>query len=184
MKITVRGGLPAVLALFAAVPLLVVGPARADSAEPTIDATCVLNAHGLFATAVAPGGIDLPVPNTLAMTGTLSCVDVAGAPLATGTFERTVTMPATQCTGDEHGDTATTSVHWSDGTASTFRFDKIDVVKVNGTASLVIAGAVTADSARFADDAINAVGTSTGTGCGTPAGETAVDSTIVLRLTH
>ncbi|AUY53771.1 hypothetical protein [Streptomyces sp. CB01881] len=171
-------------ALSAAVPLLTGYPAHADPAEPTTDATCVLNAHGAFATAVAPGGVDLPAPNTLAMTGTVSCVDAAGAPLATGAFERTVTMPATECTGDEHGDTSTTNVHWTDQTASAFRFDKIDVVKVNGTASLVITGGVTADSARFADDTINAVGTSTGTGCGTPAGETAVDSTIVLRLAH
>ncbi|MCG6497690.1 hypothetical protein [Kitasatospora sp. A2-31] len=168
----------------AAVPLLAGASAPVGTAEATTDATCVLNGHGVFATAVAPGGVDVPVPDTLAMTGTLSCVDAAGAPLATGTFERTVAMPATECTGDEHGDTATTTVHWADQTASTFRFDRIDVVKVNGTASLVITGAVTADSARFADDTINAVGTSTGTGCGTPVGESAVDSTVVLRLTH
>ncbi|WP_030277865.1 hypothetical protein [Streptomyces sp. NRRL B-24484] len=124
------------------------------------------------------------MPDTPAMTGSLSCVDAAGAPLATGTFERTVTMPATECTGDEHGDTSTTTVHWSDLSTSAFRFDHTDVVKVNGTASLVVTGAVTDDSARFAGDTVNAVGTSSGTGCGTPAGETAVDSILVLRLTH
>ncbi|MFF4381172.1 hypothetical protein [Kitasatospora sp. NPDC001547] len=172
------------LALSAVIPLLTGASAGADRAEPTTDATCVLNSHGVFASAVAPGGVDLHLPNTLVLTGTLSCVDAAGTPSASGTFERVVTMPATECTGDEHGDTATTNVHWTDQTDSTFRFDKIDVVKVNGTASLVITGAVTADSARFADDTINAVGTGTGAGCGTPAGQTVVDSTIVLRLTH
>ncbi|MFD0277629.1 hypothetical protein ACFVHB_27480 [Kitasatospora sp. NPDC127111] len=184
MKIARRGAFLAALSLCAAVPLLAGASAPADPAGPTTDATCVLNAHGVFATAVGAGGTDLPVGDTLAMTGTVSCVDAAGAPAATGTFERTVTMPAAECTGDEHGDTATTTVHWTDRTASTFRFDRIDVVKVDGTASLVVTGAVTADSARFAGDIVNAVGTSSGTGCGTPAGETAVDSTLVVRLTH
>ncbi|MFE4603163.1 hypothetical protein ACFRKE_20170 [Kitasatospora indigofera] len=184
MKTAVRGALLAAASLLAAVPLLAGGSAHAGPAEPTTDATCVLNAHGLFATAVGAGGTNLPVGDTLAMTGTVSCVDAAGASAATGTFERTVTMPATECTGDEHGDTSTTTVNWADGAVSTFGFDTSDVVKVNGTASLAVTGAVTADSARFAGDTVNALGTSTGTGCGTPAGETAVDSTLVLRLTH
>jgi hypothetical protein len=183
MKAALRGALLAAAALLAA-PLLAGASARADSQAPTTDATCVLNAHGVFATAVDPGGIDLPVADTLTMTGTMTCADPSGAPVATGTFERTVTMPATECTGDEHGDTSTTTVRWTDGTVSTFRFDKTDVVKVNGTASLVVSGLVTADSTRFANDTVNAIGTSTGTGCGTPAGETALDSTLVLRLTH
>ncbi|MDH6145436.1 MULTISPECIES: hypothetical protein [Kitasatospora] len=184
MKIAARGALLACAPLLAAAPLLAGASAHANSAAPTTDATCVLNAHGVFATAVDPGGINLPLGDTLAMTGTVTCVDTAGAPVAAGTFERTVTMPTTECTGDEHGDTSTTTIHWTDGTASTFRFDKTDVVKVNGTASLVVSGLVTADSTRFANDTINAVGTSSGTGCGTPAGETALDSTLVLRLTH
>lgn len=193
MKISVRGGsLAAATSLLAVVPLLTGAwaPARAglaapvSSTAPVTDATCVLNAHGVFANAVGAGGIDLPLPDTLAMTGTLSCVDAFGAPLASGTFERTVTMPAAECTGDEHGDTSTTTVHWADLSASTLRFTRTDVVKVNGTASLVVSGAVTADSARFAGDALSAVGTSSGAGCGTPAGETTLDSTLVLRLTH
>ncbi|CAM5291209.1 hypothetical protein BOQ63_007435 [Streptomyces viridifaciens] len=199
MKISVRGGsLAAATSLLAVVPLLTGAwaPARAglaapvsstapvSSAAPVTDATCVLNAHGVFANAVGAGGIDLPLPDTLAMTGTLSCVDAFGAPLASGTFERTVTMPAAECTGDEHGDTSTTTVHWADLSTSTLRFTRTDVVKVNGTASLVVSGAVTADSARFAGDALSAVGTSSGAGCGTPAGETTLDSTLVLRLTH
>ncbi|MGW1596126.1 hypothetical protein [Streptomyces sp. NPDC002343] len=163
---------------------LLAGTARAGAAEPTTDATCVMRAHGVFANAVGVGGTGIALPNTLAMTGTVECVDAAGAPAATGTFERTVTMPAAACTGDEHGDTATTTVHWTDGTVSTFQFDTIDVVKVNGTASLVVTGGVTADSARYVGDTVSAVGTSTGAGCGTPAGETALDSTLVVRLTH
>ncbi|WBP91011.1 hypothetical protein [Kitasatospora cathayae] len=190
MKISVRGAsLAAAVSLLAMVPLLTGASAPAGSgptasAAPTTDATCVLNAHGVFANAVGPGGTDLPLPDTLAMTGTVNCVDAADAPLAAGTFERTVTMPAAECTGDEHGDTSTTTVHWADLTTSTLRFDKTDVVKVNGTASLVVSGTVTADSARFAGDALTAVGTSSGAGCGTPAGETTLDSTLVLRLTH
>ncbi|MER6301713.1 hypothetical protein ABT247_19425 [Kitasatospora sp. NPDC001539] len=185
MKITVRGALLAVVPLVAAVPLLAGTPTEASpAAAPVTDATCVLKGHGVFAHAVGLGGTNLPVPDTLAMTGTASCVDAAGADAGTGTFQRTVAMPATECTGDEHGDTSTTTVHWTDGSVSTFRFDRTDVVKVNGTASLVVTGAVTTDSARFAGDAVNAVGTSAGTGCGTPAGETALDSTLVLRLTR
>ncbi|MEU2718032.1 hypothetical protein [Streptomyces sp. NPDC007205] len=184
MKIAARSVLLVATSLFAAVSLLAGASAYAGSAAPTTGSTCVLNAHGVFANAVDPGGINLPVRDTLAMTGSVTCVDATGAPVAAGTFERTVTMPATECTGDEHGDTSTTTVHWTDNTTSTFRFDKIDVVKVNGTASLVVTGTVTPDSTRFASDTINAVGTSTGAGCGTPAGETAVDSTLVLRLTH
>ncbi|MFD8594274.1 hypothetical protein ACFV1L_04685 [Kitasatospora sp. NPDC059646] len=170
--------------LFALVPLLTGPSASADPGEPTVDATCVLKAHGVFASAVDPGGTNLPLPDTLAMTGTVQCVDAAGTPTVTGAFERTVTMPATECTGDEHGDTSTTTVHWADRTTSTLRFEHTDVVKVNGTASLVVTGTVTDDSAHFAGDTLNAVGSSTGTGCGTPAGETEVDSTLVLRLTH
>ncbi|MET8541867.1 hypothetical protein ABZW03_14600 [Kitasatospora sp. NPDC004799] len=158
--------------------------ARAVAAEPTTDATCALKGHGVFTSAVDPGGTNVSLPDTLVMTGTVECVDAAGAPTTTGTFARTVTMPATECTGDEHGDTSTTDVSWTDGTASTFRFDRTDVVKVNGTASLVVSGAVTADSARFAGDTVNAIGSSTGAGCGTPAGETELDSVLVLRLTH
>ncbi|KJS60978.1 hypothetical protein [Streptomyces rubellomurinus] len=185
MKIAVRGALlAAAVSLCAAVPLLAGASAHAGSTTPTTDATCVLKGHGVFTAALDQGGLDLPLSDTLAMTGTVTCVDAAGAPAGTGTFERTVTMPAASCTGDEHGDTATTTVHWTDRSASTFDFSRIDVVKVNGTASLVAAGAVEASSARFAGDALNAVGTSDGTGCGTPAGETALDSTLVLRLTH
>ncbi|MFF8775066.1 hypothetical protein [Kitasatospora sp. NPDC015120] len=184
MKTTCRGAVLAAAPLLVAAPLLIGAASPADPAAPTTDATCVMNGHGIFATAVDPGGIGLPAGNTLAMTGTVECVDSAGAATATGVFERTVTMPAAECTGDEHGDTSVTTVHWADKTTSTFRFDHTDVVKVNGTASLVVTGAVTPDSTRFAGDTVNAVGTSTGVGCGTPAGETALDSTLVLRLTH
>ncbi|MFF4341321.1 hypothetical protein ACFY00_15475 [Kitasatospora sp. NPDC001540] len=184
MKITSRGAVLAAVPLLLSAPLLFGASAHAEPVVPVTDATCVLKAHGVFATAVGLGGVDLPVGNTLAMTGTVECVDAAGAPSATGAFERTVTMPAAECTGDEHGDTSTTTVHWADKTTSTFRFDHTDVVKVNGTASLIVTGTVTPDSGRFAGDALNAVGTSTGTGCGSPAGESALDSTLVLRLTH
>ncbi|MFD8479554.1 hypothetical protein [Kitasatospora sp. NPDC059673] len=184
MKTAFRGTLLASAPLLATLPLIVDTSARAYSATPTTDATCVLHAHGVFTTAVDAGGTDTPIPDTLTMTGTVTCVDSAGAPLASGAFERVVTMPSTECTGDEHGDTSTTTIHWSDKTTSTFRFDRTDVMKVNGTASLVVSGAVTDDSAAFANDTIKAVGTSYGAGCGTPAGETALDSTLVLRLTH
>ncbi|WP_031063730.1 hypothetical protein [Streptomyces sp. NRRL WC-3742] len=183
MKIAARGALLVATSLLTVVAPIA-GSSAAGSAAPVTDATCVMNGHGVFASAVDPGGVNVPLPDTLAMTGTVSCVDAAGAPLADGTFTRTVTMPATECTGDEHQDTSTTTVNWTGGTASTFRFDRTDVVKVNGTASLVVTGGVTADSARFAGDTVNAIGTSTGVGCGTPAGETALDSTLVLRLTH
>jgi hypothetical protein len=177
-------------AALAAASLLAAAAAPAHSAHvrstraAVLDATCVQTAHGTFATAVDPGGTDASQQDTLHMTGTVKCEDSAGVPVATGTFQRTVTMPGEECTGDEHRDTSTTTVTWSDKSVSTFTFDRTEVVKAAGTASLVITGGVSTDSARFAKDTINAVGVSTGSGCGTKAGETAVDSTIVLRLTH
>jgi len=180
MKIAGCGASLTALALFTVVPLFAGGPVYADSTAATTDATCVMSAHGIFATAVA----GIAVSNALSMTGTVACVDVGGAPGATGTFERTVTMPAAECTGDELGDTSTTRVAWSDGAVSTFNFDKTSVVKVSGTASLAVSGAVTDDSARYASDTISGGGLSVGAGCGTPTGEAALDSTLVVRLTH
>lgn len=159
-------------------------PVNADSTGPTVDATCVRTAHGTYATPVDPQGTNAPQSDTLKLTGTVKCVDSAGAPVATGSVDQTVTMPRTECTGDDHRDTATTRVKWSDGTVSTFAFNHIDVVKADGTASLVTTGSVTRDSARFAGDTLNAVGTSVDVGCGTATGETSVDSTLVIRLTH
>ncbi|MEU8513772.1 hypothetical protein AB0C76_19595 [Kitasatospora sp. NPDC048722] len=118
------------------------------------------------------------------LTGTVTCVDPGGSPVATGTVDQTVTMPGTERTGDESRDTSTTRVTWADGTVSTFGFDQIDVVKAAGTASLVTTGSVTGDSARFARDALKAVGTGVGVGCGTVIGETALDCTLVIRLTR
>ncbi|MEV7598858.1 hypothetical protein AB0O91_15895 [Kitasatospora sp. NPDC089797] len=177
-------------ALLAASPFLVAGAAPTDAVRATragsgtVDATCVQLSHGSFDTAVDPNGGNATQPDTLRMTGTLTCVDAAGIPSGTGTFEHTITAPGEECTGDEHRDTSTTTVHWSDGTTSILRSDATDVTKVQGTASLVSSGSVSKDSARFAGDVLHSVGTSTGTGCGTPAGEKKVDSTNIVRLTH
>ncbi|MEV6976061.1 hypothetical protein [Kitasatospora sp. NPDC093806] len=184
MKLAVRSALSAALPLLALVPLLTGAAGPIHPAEPTTDATCSTVAHGTFATAVAPGGVNTPIANTLDMTGAITCVDGAGAPLATGTFERTISMQDSVCTGDQNGLTSVTTVKWSDGTISNLSFDRVDVQKVAGIASLVVSGRVTDNSARFAFDTIKGAGSSTGTGCGTPLGETAVDSTLVLRLTH
>lgn len=183
MKISVRSALSTAL-LFATASLLAPATARAVSAAPTTDATCVMTGHGVFATAVGAGGVDIAMPDTLSMTGTVTCVDAAGVAAAAGTFQRTVTMPTVECTGDEHGDTSTSTVSWSDGAVSTFQFTKTDVVKMSGTASLTVAGGVSADSARYANDTISAGGISAGAGCGSPVGEAALDTTLVLRLTH
>src|SRR5947209_1989503 len=48
--------------------------------------------HGVFATAFGAGGVDIAMPDTLSMTGTVTCVDAAGVVAAAGTFQRTVTM--------------------------------------------------------------------------------------------
>ncbi|MFJ1791898.1 hypothetical protein [Kitasatospora griseola] len=170
MNTAFRGTLLATAPLFAAVPLMVDASARFQ--PPTTDATCVLHGHGA---AVRGSG-------TLAMTGTATCVDAAGAPVAAGTFARSVAVPDTECDGDE--DDASTTVRWSDGTASTVRYGKGTVVTANGTSSLIADGTVTADSTRFAGDTVHAVGTSSGTGCGVAAGRAALDSTLVLRLIH
>ncbi|MGW4382432.1 hypothetical protein [Kitasatospora sp. NPDC004531] len=184
MTTAVRGTLLGAAPLLALVPLIADASARAGAAAPTTDATCVLNGRGAFADAVGPGGVDLPVGDTLAITGTVTCVDRAGAPAASGTFTRTVSRPATDCTGEELDDGSTAIVHWNDTTMSTIDFDRTAVRKVNGTASLVAGGRVSANSARFADDTVEAVGTTTSTGCGTPTGATAAASTLVLRLAH
>ncbi|MFF2627047.1 hypothetical protein ACFVUN_14865 [Kitasatospora griseola] len=169
MNTAFRGTLLATAPLFAAVPLMVDASARFQ--PPTTDATCVLHGHGA----------EVRGSGTLAMTGTATCVDAAGSPVAAGTFARSVAVSATECDGDED---ASTTVRWSDGTASTVRYGKGKVVTANGTASLIADGAVTADSTRFAGDTVHAVGTSTGTGCGIAAGKATVDSTLVLRLIH
>ncbi|MFD8597858.1 hypothetical protein ACFV1L_22915 [Kitasatospora sp. NPDC059646] len=179
MKTAARGTLLVTAPLFAAAPMMVDASARFEAVVPTTDATCVLHAHR----PLAPGTAHQP--DTLTTTGTVTCVDAAGAPGPAGTFERTAPRPADRCTGEEYGDT--TTVRWSDGTASTLRADRpagSDTVRVNGTASLVLNGHVAEDSSRFPADTVHGVGTSTAAGCGTPAGPTAVDSTLVLRFTH
>ncbi|OKJ09230.1 hypothetical protein [Kitasatospora sp. CB01950] len=182
MTTAVRGTLLAAAPLLSLVPLMADAYARTGSDAPTTDATCVFNGRGTFADAVEPGGVSVPVADTLVVTGTVTCVDQGGAPVASGKFARTVTVPAARCTGDEHGDTSSTTVYWSDTAISTFELDRTEVVKVNGTASLDVSGHVAANSARFADDTVRGLGTSTGAGCGTSAGERAVDSTLVLRF--
>ncbi|MGW7580123.1 hypothetical protein ACWGKU_03965 [Kitasatospora sp. NPDC054768] len=176
--VLVGAALTAVALLEAAIP------AGAASADPEVDATCVRTLHGTFDTPVGPGGGNAPQADTLHMTGTVKCVDPAGRPVAAGTVDHTVTLPRTECTGDEHGDTSATRVTWADGAVSTFGFDRVDVVKAYGTASLVAAGRVASDSARFAGDTLNGAGTSISTGCGTMAGARTVDSTTVIRLSH
>ncbi|MEU1290640.1 hypothetical protein [Kitasatospora sp. NPDC005856] len=176
--VLVGAALTAVALLEAAIP------AGAASGEPEVDATCVRTLHGTFDRPVGPVRGNAPQADTLHMTGTVTCVDPTGRSVAAGTVDHTVTLPRTECTGDEHGDTLTTRVTWADGGTSTLSFEHIDVIKAAGTASLVATGAVTSDSARFAGDALRAVGTSVGTGCGTSAGARKVDSTTVIRLTH
>ncbi|MFJ5927772.1 hypothetical protein ACIQF6_34775 [Kitasatospora sp. NPDC092948] len=184
MKTAFRGTLLASAPLIAAMPLIVDTSARVHPSVPTTDATCVLHSHGPHAATAKGGGSKLPAPDTLATTGTVTCVDPAGAPVASGAFERTTPRPASKCTGHEREAPSTTTVHWHDGTTSTVHFDKSDIDRANGTASLVASGEVTADSDHFATDTVKAVGTSTGPGCDAPAGKTALDSTLVLRLIH
>ncbi|MFG2910411.1 hypothetical protein ACGF13_35860 [Kitasatospora sp. NPDC048286] len=176
--VLVGAALTAVALLEAAIPAL------AASAEPEVDATCVRTLHGTFDGPAAPGRGNASQADTLHMTGTLTCVDPAGKPLAAGTVDHTVSLPRTECTADEHGDTSATRVTWADGAVSTFGFEHTDVVKADGTASLVAAGGVTSDSARFAGDTLHGVGTGVSTGCGSSAAARKVASTMVLRLTH
>ncbi|MFD4656132.1 hypothetical protein ACFWP2_10950 [Kitasatospora sp. NPDC058444] len=176
--VLVGAALTAVALLEAAIP------AGAASADPEVDATCVRTLHGTFDSPVDQGGGNAPQADTLHMTGTVTCVDPAGRVVAAGTVDHAVTLPRTECTGDEHGDTSTTRVTWADGSVSTLGFEHIDVVKADGTASLVATGTVTPDSARFAGDTLHGVGTSISTGCGTTAGARKVASTTVIRLTH
>lgn len=114
----------------------------------------------------------------------MTCTDATGAPLAAGTVDQAVTMPRTECTGEETGNTSKTVVTWSDGTVSTLVFDHSDVIKANGISGLVVSGSVTAGSTRFAGDTINGAGAGASVGCGTAAGETTADSTLLLHLTH
>ncbi|KDN86987.1 hypothetical protein [Kitasatospora cheerisanensis] len=178
MKTAARGTLLVTAPLFAAAPMMVDASARFEAFVPTVDATCVLHAHR-----AAAGGAHRA--DTSTTTGTVTCLDAAGAPGLTGTFEPAA-VPADACTGDGYGDEYGdgTAIRWSDGTASTLRFADPEPTRVGGTASLVVNGRVTDESSRFPADTVHAVGTSSATGCGTPAGATALDSTLVLRLTH
>lgn len=158
-------------------------PAGAGT-QNTADVYCLRTTHGALTTPLDPGGLDTPQSDALRMTGTMTCLDATGAPLATGTVDQAVTMPRIECTGDENQNTSQTVVTWSDGTVSTFTFDHTDVTKTNGTAGLIVSGSVTTDSALFAGDTVNGAGTGTSVGCGTAIGETTANSVLVLHLTR
>lgn len=169
--------------LTAASILASVGPAGATT-QSTTDAFCVRTTQGALATPIGLGGVNIPQTSALHMTGTMVCRDSSGVPLATGTVDQAVTMPRTECTGEEDQNTSQTVVTWSDGTVSTLKFDRTEVIKANGTTGLIVSGSVTSDSTRFAGDMVNGAGAGTSVGCGTAVGETTANSTLVLRLTH
>jgi hypothetical protein len=158
--------------------------APAGATQQTADAYCLRTTHGTLTTPIGLGGINTPQSDALHMTGTMTCMDTTGATLATGTVDQAVTMPRIECTGEENQNTSQTVVTWSDGTVSTFTFNRTDVVKANGTAGLMVSGTVTSDSALFAGATVNGAGTGTSVGCGTPAGEINADSILVLHLTR
>lgn len=169
--------------LAAAATLTSVGPASAAT-EQTTDAYCVRTTHGTLTTPIGLGGINTPQSSALQLTGTLTCLDATGAPLATGTVDQAVTMPRTECTGEENQNTAKMVVTWSDGTVSTLVLNRTDVIKVNGASGLAVSGNVTTDSALFAGYTVNGAGAGTSAGCGTAAGETSTDAVLVLHLTR
>src|SRR3954470_8777172 len=100
--------------LAAASILASVGPAGATT-QTTADVYCLRTTHGALTTPLDPGGIDAPQADALQMTGTMTCIDATGAPLATGTVNQAVNMPRIECTGEEDQNTSQTVVTWSDG---------------------------------------------------------------------
>lgn len=179
MRSAILGTVLTVAAAFA-----VAAPARASSASPVLIASCTATVTGAYTSPLDPGGTNAPQPETLRQTGTATCVDVGGGTLSRGTVTRTTVLPAAQCTSIAYSDPSTTSIAWSDGTVSAFSLDHAAVVSVLGTDSATGTGTVTADSTKFAGDAIDGAVMSSGPGCGTAAGETTVSSTIVITLAH
>jgi hypothetical protein len=171
-------------AILAAASILTSARPAGATTQDTVDAYCVRTTHGTLTTPVDPGTVDTPQSDALNMTGTMSCIDATGAPLATGTVNQAVNMPRIECTGEQNQNTSQTVVTWSDGTVSTFTFNRTDVIKTNGTAGLIVSGSVTTDSALFAGATVNGAGTGTSVGCGTATGETNADSVLVLHLTR
>jgi hypothetical protein len=157
-------------------------PVRPGSASAVLVASCTATVNGTFTSPLDPGSSNAPQAESLTQTGTATCVDDAGEPLIRGTVTRTVVLPAAQCSGIAYSDPATTTFTWADGTTSAFSLSPAAVVTVLGTASSTGTGAVTAASTKFAGDSIDGAVMSTGPGCGTASGQTAVSSTIVFTL--
>jgi hypothetical protein len=158
--------------------------APAHAASPVLVASCTATLTGAFTAPLDPGSTNAQQPDTLQQSGPVTCVDDAGEPLVRGTLTRTVVLPAAQCSGIAYSDPETDSVAWSDGAVGALSLDHAAVVTVLGTASSTGTGSVTANSSKFAGDSIDFAGMSSGPGCGTAAGQTAVTSTLVFTLAH
>jgi hypothetical protein len=174
----------AALALAAPAQARTVAPGRGSASSRVLIASCTATVSGTYSSPLDRGSTNVQQAETLRQTGTATCVDVAGEPLVRGTVTRSAVLPAAQCSGVVYSDPATTTFTWADGTVSTFSLSPAAVVTVLGTASSTGTGTVTAASTKFAGDSIDGAVMSSGPGCGTAAGQTAVTSTIVFILAH
>ena len=153
-------------------------------ASPVLVASCTATISGSYTSPLDPGGTNAQQPDTLQQSGAVTCVDNGGQLLIRGTMTRTAALPAAQCSGIAYSDPSTTTITWADGTTSSLTLDPANVVSVLGTASTTGTGSVTPTSTKFAGDTIDAAVMATGPGCGTAAGQTTVNSTVVFTLAH
>jgi hypothetical protein len=174
-----------VLTATAALALATTAPAQAaTTASPVLVASCTATITGTYTSPLDPGATNAQQADTLQQTGNTTCVDDAGQPLIRGTMTRTAVLPAAQCSGIAYSDPSTTTITWSDNTVTNLTLNQANVVSVLGTASTTGTGTVTTDSTKFAGDSIDGAVMGSGPGCGTPAGQTTVSSTVVFTLAH
>ncbi|MEZ0107707.1 hypothetical protein ABH920_001699 [Catenulispora sp. EB89] len=175
-----------VLTAAAALALTAAAPAAqaATTASPVLVASCTATISGTYTSPLDPGGTNAQQADTLQQTGTITCVDDAGQPLVRGTMTRTTILPAAQCSGIAYSDPSTNTINWTDGTTTSLTLDQANVVSVLGAASTTGTGTATTNSTKFAGDSIDGAVMGTGPGCGTPSGQTTVNSTVVFTLAH
>lgn len=160
--------------------LALAAPTTASAA--TLVATCNSTSTDSFAQPLDPGSTDNPQSETYRGTGTITCLDVGGKLLARGTTKFSGSIAAAECTGDETSGSYTVEVDWSDGTRTTGTYTKFDELDADGTGAVTISGTTDVGSTKFAGYASTITGTSSGTGCGTQAGESSKSQTSVVTF--
>ena len=155
-------------------------PAASAQAGAKTLALCFQQTHNAFATPVT----NIPQPNTLTGTGTISCLDVQRTIVRTGTVHVVVTLPIAQCVGHETNDgSILNTITWRDGTMSTLNLSRDSGIQTGAFSTGSAHGTVTADSTRFPRAAVTATDRAVPHGCGTAEGATSSDAEVTLTFT-